>query len=241
MIMKNTFIKVLCLSALFVAMGTIAQAQFRQSIFLNGNLPTGGFAASINESAVVPLGMENMGKAAALGFGGGYRASYRFDVGMGEVAPFLQADFLWNTISSKWSDEYGKMHYDSPNYFSLPVLAGVSYLYDELWNDITLYGEFGLGADFLFISSEGTGDGNLRFAYKPTGSFAWMIGAGAYFGRHVSAGIYYYGMGKHYIDYTKKTLDNNAVAAAQDAAYTLANQRESRTVGSLMLRIGFHF
>lgn len=220
--------------------GSVANAQFRQSIFLNGNLPTGSFASSIS-NASVPLMLSRIGKDANFGFGAGYRIGYRFDVGVGEVAAFAQADIFWNTIDGDIRDMYAGRNYSTPTYFNIPVLAGVSYYYDELWNDITPYAEFGLGADLFLITHEGTGKGNERYAYSTTPSFAWMIGAGAYFGRHVSAGVYYYGMGKHYLSYTGKTIENNSYASLDNAAYNLLSQRESRTVGSLVFRIGFHF
>ncbi len=250
-------VKILCLGALFIGMGAAAQAQFRQSVYLNGNIPTGDFASdavgttltipagvTVNyPTSGVPLTYEQVGKDATLGFGLGYRASYRFDVGVGMVAPFANIDFLWNTISGKWSDKYSDAYYSSPTYFNIPLMGGVSYIYDELpWNDISVYGEFGLGTDFLWITSEGTGDGNERFAYKSTFAFAWMLGAGAYFGEHVSAGLYYYGLGKHKIDYTSGTMEDNVVAATQVATNDAAGMgRQQRSVGSLMLRIGFHF
>ena len=238
--MKNYILKVLCIAAFMFGTGSIAQAQFRQSIFLDGVLPVGSFASSASKSDV-PFTMEHMGKEAIIGFGAGYRVSYRFDVGMGEVAPFAQVDLFWNTIDGNWKEKFAGHKYSTPNYFNVPLLAGVSYLYDELWNDITLFAEFGLGGDFFFITPEGTGKGNERFAYKPTVELAWMVGAGAYFGQHVSAGLYYYGLGKHYIDYTDKTISNNNVAAIQAAVYSLNNSRESRNIGELALRIGFHF
>ena len=240
-------LRMMCLAALMVGMGMNAQAQFRHSIFLNGNLPTGDFATSINANHPVPLGYQQIGKDAAIGFGAGYRASYRFDVGMGMVAPFAQADFFWNMIDGTWRDKYMQDDYTTPTYFNIPLMAGVSYLYDELWNDITPYGEFGIGADFMMITREGKGlstaNGTLYYAYKANISFAWMIGAGAYFGRHVSAGIYYYGLGTHPIDYTQKTLDNNTVAVAEVLTHTNIDgvKRETRNIGTLALRIGFHF
>lgn len=245
--MKNTFIKVLCLGALVLGLGCSVNAQFRQSVFLNGNLPTGNFAKSVNSNwTTVPLSYENIGHAAVMGFGGGYRASYRFDVGVGEVAPFAQADIFWNMISGEWRDKYLDADMKAPTYFNIPLMAGVSYFYDELWNDITPYGEFGVGADLFMITREGLGSGELNgtayYAYKPSVTMAWMVGAGTYFGRHVSVGLYYYGFGKHPIDYTSKTLDKNAVANAQVTANeALGHGRETRTVGSLALRIGFHF
>lgn len=237
----------MCLSALMVGLGTVANAQFRQSVYLNGNLPTGSFSGNVSSShTTVPLGYEEIGKDASIGFGMGYRASYRFDVGVGEVAPFAQVDLFWNMIGSSWRNKYMDLDYTTPTYFNIPVMAGVTYFYDELWNDITPFGEFGVGADLLMITREGKGvkenNGTLYYAYKSNFAMAWMIGAGAWFGRHVSAGLYYYGLGTHPIDYTDKTMNKNSVAAAQVAANNLANHgREKRSVGSLALRIGFHF
>ena len=206
-------VKVICLAAVMTVAGTHAQAQFRQSIFLNGALPTGQFAKDVNTDRgilgdQVPLYREDIGKDATPGFGLGYRISYRFDVGMGEVAPFAQADFFWNFIGSKWSDKYIQAKGKSPNYFNIPIMLGVSYLYDELWNDITPYAEFGVGGDLFIIGREKSDMFLHTYAYKPSVALSWMIGAGAYFGRHVSAGIYYYGLGKHVISYTNKTYDS---------------------------------
>lgn len=245
--MKNAFVKIICFAALTIGLGNIANAQFRQSIYLNGNLPTGTFAGNVSSShTTVPLGYEEIGKDAAIGFGAGYRASYRFDVGVGEVAPFVGADLFWNMVGSDWRNKYMDADYSTPTYFNIPIMAGVSYFYDELWNDITPFGEFGVGTDLLFITREGKGakenNGTLYYAYKPSAALSWMLGAGAWFGRHVSAGLYYYGLGIHPIDYTKRTLDKNSVASAQVAANELANHgREKRSVGSLAIRIGFHF
>ena len=243
------FVKVLCLTAIIMGAGTAVQAQFRQSVFLNGNIPTGDFASDASNGPTliaaynsgVPLTYEQVGKDATVGFGLGYRASYRFDIGYGLVAPFANIDFMWNTISGKWSDKYLDAKFSSPTYFNIPLLAGVSYIYDDLpWDDISAYGEFGVGTDLLWITSEGADDFN--FAYKATFAFAWMIGAGAYFGEHVSAGLYYYGLGKHTIDYTQGTLDDNMAANAQVTANEAAGMgRQQRSVGSVMLRIGFHF
>lgn len=244
-------VKVLCLTAILIGVGTVAQAQFRQSVYLNGNIPTGDFGSKASNGPVldptytsgVPLTYEEVGKDASVGFGLGYRASYRFDVGVGEVAPFANIDFLWNTISSKWSEKYSDAYFNAPTYFNIPLLGGVSYIYDELpWNDISVYGEFGVGTDFLWITSEGKGNSDMRFAYKPTFAFAWMLGAGAYFGQHVSAGVYYYGLGTHNIDYSQGTLDDNTNARTQVSANDAAGKgRQRRSVGSIMLRIGFHF
>jgi hypothetical protein len=239
-------VKALCLGALLLAIGSAAQAQesgLRHSIFLNGNIPTGDFGSSVSSShTVVPLTYEEIGKDASLGFGIGYRASYSFPIGMGSVAPFVGIDILWNTIDGDWSDKYSDAYFDVPTYFNVPLMAGINYTYEEVWDNITPFGEFGVGTDFLWITHEGTGSTTNYFAYKPTFAFSWMIGAGVYFGKYVSAGLYYYGMGKHTIDYTSGTMEDNSVAATQVMTNdALGMGRQQRTVGSLMFRVGFHF
>lgn len=233
----------MCLMALALGIGTAAQAQLRQSVYLNGTLPTGDFASSIKMNVDdVPLTINNIGKDATAGLGLGYRASYRFDVGVGMVAPFANVDLLWNSIAGKWRDLYAGKHYGKPTYLNIPLQLGVGYIYDELpWPDISAYGELGFGTDLLWITSEGTGSGEEYFAYKMDFAFAWSFGLGAYFGKYFSAGIHYYGLGKHNIDYTQGTLDDNPIAAGQDVLNRANNHREQRTSGAWMLRVGFHF
>ena len=238
-------VKVLCLTAIVISFGTAVQAQsyIRQSVYLNGIIPTGDFASSASANPLsttgVPLTYTEIGKDASVGFGLGYRVSYRFDVGVGLVAPFANVDLLWNTIGNGWSEKYSDAYYTTPTYFNVPLMAGISYIYDELpWEDISAYGEFGIGTDFLWITPEGGNDKNTganeEYAYKANFAFAWMLGVGAYFGEHVSAGFYYYGLGTHNIDYTQHTLDEHNTPAT-------SLQRERRSVGSVTLRIGFHF
>lgn len=249
--MKNRFVTAVCLAALLFGAGNIAQAQFRQSIFLNGAIPTGQFGSKVSADRGIiqfdplsyaqyglPLYREEIAKAVTPGFGLGYRISYRFDVGVGEVAPFAQADFFWNLSGSEWSDRYIQAKAKAPNYYNIPVMLGVSYLYDELWNDITPFAEFGVGGDLLIIGREKSEKFKYTYAYKPTVSLSWMMGVGAYFGRHVSAGLYYYGLGKHIINYTNGTYDKfNSV----EQAWVDAGSIPTRTVGELAIRIGFHF
>ena len=236
----------LCLAALFLGYSAAAQTQesgLRHSIYLNGNIPTGDFGSSVSSGhSIVPLTYEEIGKDASLGFGLGYRVSYAFPIGLGTVAPFAGIDILWNTIDGKWADLYSDAYYTCPTYFNVPLLAGINYTYEEVWDNITPFGEFGVGTDFLWITHEGTGSTTNYFAYKPTFAFSWMIGAGVYFGKYVSAGLYYYGMGKHTIDYTSGTMEDNSVAATQVMTNdALGLGRQQRTVGSLMFRVGFHF
>lgn len=240
--MKKAF-KLMSLAAVLVGLSVPAHAQFRQSAYLNFNIPTGEIAKS-SDATVLPLYATGAGYDAKVGFGAGYRASYRFDVGVGMVAPFGQIDLFWNTIGSDLSDMYTQAKASNkPSFVNIPIQLGVSYLYDELWSDITPYAEFGLGADMMFIGSEGAFDRTTmldrrKYSYKPTTAFSFSLGVGAYFGRHVSAGLYYYGFGTHNIEYTKSTY--NRLTSAEKALYDNA-EVETRSAGSVVLRIGFHF
>lgn len=238
--MKNKTLKTLGLALLMLASAGVAQAQFRQSIFLNGGIPTGSFAAKESHAYSVPMGFERIGSSATPGFGLGYRASYRFDVGTGMVAPFVNVDLFWNFIGDGWSDEYIQANAKAPSYFNIPAMVGVSYLYDELWNDITPFVEFGIGADLFLIGSERSGNFLHTYAYKPSFQqiLAWNVGLGSFFGEHVSAGLYYYGLGKHTIRYTNRTYDS--MGPLEQWSYNNSGVR-TRTIGMLALRIGFHF
>lgn len=78
-----------------------------------------------------------------------------------------------------------------------------------------------------------------KMKYKTTGSFAWQIGAGSFFGEHVSAGIHYQGYGKHSIKYTDgTTLPTWYTNMTNDDS---DKKVQKRSIGLLSLRIGFHF
>ena len=236
-------VKVMCLAALMVSMSFGANAQMRQSIYLNLNAPTGDWSKQVEGNYSLPLTYTGIGKDASAGFGLGYRVSYRFDVGVGLVAPFAQADFFWNTISGDLSDDYTQARAKAtPTYFNIPIQLGITYFYDELWSNITPYAEFGLGTDLMMITAEGpftiAGIDYGKYSYKTNAAFAFSLGVGAFFGEHVSAGLYYYGMGKHTIEYTSSTY--NGLTPVDQQLYDKGDV-ETRTVGSLALRIGFHF
>lgn len=243
--MKSNFIKVLCLAALMLTFGAESQAQFRhfrQSIYLNGVLPTGDFGSAVSANSVtgtqVPLTFINAGKGAMVGFGAGYRVSYRFDIGMGEVAPYVGGDLFWNMLNGDLRNDYLQGKMTAPTYFNIPIMAGISYNYDELNTNFPLipFGEFGVGADIMMVTREGS-SGNY-FAYKPSTTVCWMLGAGVFLGNYVSVGAYYYGLGTHPMDYTAKTLKDNTYASLQDET---TGERQLRNIGSFALRVGFHF
>ena len=260
--MRNiSTIKTLCLLAAFVSVGFGANAQLthlEQSIYLNFNLPTAQFNDDVDVNALngqIPMTRFNAGKDAIFGFGLGYRVSYRFDVGFGEVSPYLHGDFQWNRVSGDMREKYMNAGDGSaPNYFNIPLYVGVNYRY-QLTEIFTPFAEFGIGPDFFWITKEAgrinvPADGNpgdpgyvaahdydFKLKYQLTTNVAFQIGAGCYFGQHVSASLHYNGYGKHAIKYNGNGPDEAALALA-DASATAT---QTRSIGMLSFRIGFHF
>jgi len=243
---KHRTIKALCIAILFSMAGINAQAQLahlEQSIFLNGNIPTTDFATDNN---LIPMTQYHMGEDAIIGMGIGYRVCYRFDIGFGEVSPYIHIDLNWNSIRGEHRDAYTTASCNKPNYFNIPAYAGVNYRY-QITNIFTPFAEFGLGADYMMIRRESgnvtnttTGDiSNVTMRYKNSGAFAWQIGAGTYFGQHVSASLHYNGYGKHTIKYTDATVEDLAGTDCEPASGVSTAQL--RRIGLLSLRIGFHF
>lgn len=260
--MRNiSTIKTLCLLAAFVSVGFGANAQLthlEQSIYLNFNLPTAQFNDDVDVNALngqIPMTRFNAGKDAIFGFGLGYRVSYRFDVGFGEVSPYLHGDFQWNRVSGDMREKYMNAGDGSaPNYFNIPLYVGVNYRY-QLTEIFTPFAEFGIGPDFFWITKEagrinapavGTpGDPDyvapyeygFKLKYQTTTNVAFQIGAGCYFGQHVSASLHYNGYGKHAIKYNGTGPQDVTLAAANASA----TDTQTRSIGMLSFRIGFHF
>lgn len=228
--------KLFALSA-FVLAGFCAQAQFshlEQSIFMNVNLPTAEFNNRVSPVSI-PMYKDNMGKEATVGFGLGYRISYRFDVGFGEVSPYFHADFQWNQLRSEYRDAFTQASSSTPNYFNVPLYIGVNYRY-QLTEVFTPFGEVGFGPDFLFVTKEGNTSAYPSIRYKMSTALAWQLGAGCFFGPRVSASLHYSGYGKHVMAYTKGTIDK-----LNDAGLPNNTNVVQRNIGVLSLRVGFHF
>lgn len=254
---KSSTIKSLCLAVAFVFSGFAANAQLthlEQSVFLNFNAPSPNFGGDLSNEPFsgVPLTRFRAGSCAGFGFGLGYRITYRFDVGFGEISPYIHADANLNWVKSDIRDDFMTKANDgtAPKYINIPIFVGVNYRYqlDEIF---TPFAEFGLGPDFFFITKEkgtvntpinqldGTtetiGDFNLK--YQSSSKFAFQLGLGCYFGEHVSVSFHYSGYGKRAIKYTAKTEIPEALAEIEAADTGV----QSKNVGLFSFRIGFHF
>ena len=249
---KNNYFKTLCVAVAFVAAGFCAQAQQVEiSGYVNGLLPTGNFNDGVNLTQEYtglfrPMDRSNIGTGATAGIGVSARAGLWLDIGFGELMPYAEASFYWNSVKSSIRDQYESHPYGDvvprvPTYFNVPILLGIKYRYD-ISEIIRPFAEFGLGYDFMMITSNGYKGKGPWYTYKPNGAFAWTLGAGTYLGSHVSVGLYYVSLGTHRMNYGSKTnllLYSGATGVGVDDenSSTVVKKR----IAELALRIGFHF
>ena len=235
---KNTLKALLVAAVMFVFSGS-AFAQLESSIYFNMGIPVGEFAEDVDFGLTGNMGHLGMGKDAIFGIGGAYRAGYIFDIEVGLIEPFVEAGFNWNRVSSDSREIYEQDYYDGriPNYFNVPIMAGINYRFDKLSEVIAPYAEFGLGYDLFFTNGEGK-DVNLHrlYNYKSSGGFGWQLGIGAIIGKYFSVGANFFSYGIHRMDYTDKTIKNYA-----DLSNNTDVDDRKVSMNTITFRIGFHF
>ena len=219
---KHNIIKVLAVFFILLGVQKNVNAQIEQSVYINGIAPVGQLNNKLPYGANL-LEKDNIGMEGLPGFGMGYRLAYNFDIGAGEISPFVSFDVFWNQIRSEYRNRYIQKDARVPNYLNMPLMLGVNYCYpfDDV---IAPFAEFGIGYDFFKITAGGKKDTPEFTKYRVGGSFAWQLGLGCYFGHHFSVGIHYYNLGMHSINY-KDPVGDNAL----------------RRIGEFALRLGFHF
>ena len=260
--MRNfNFFKRLCLGAALVAAGVMAQAQgITQSAFLNFGFPTGQFHEQAVPEAGYLLTKDYIGTNAGAGIGFGYRAGYSFDVGVGDVTGFLDANLFWNRVRNDVRSNIITNNGKSSYYFNIPILLGVQYTY-PLTDVFRPFAEFAVGYDLFRVAPEGWKDnqvasqGKLYAKYSVGGAFAYQLGAGCYFGEHVSASLNFFGLGQHTINYNEKRTSRelyNPQPLKDDAGNPILgpdgnqlmsnvnNNNVMRRANVLAIRIGFH-
>lgn len=237
---KRQNIKSLCLVAALLFSGLCAQAQeLELSAYFNGVLPAAQFNNKVvtnpdpfNRDYFSPMNRDSIGMGAAAGLGLTLRAGLWFDMGFGELMPYVEGSFLWNSLRSSVRNAYDAAGAKYPAYYNIPLFLGFKYRYDI--NDIFRpFAEIGFGYDFFLITKSAQQD-DLWYRFKPSHAICWEAGVGTYLGNNVSVGLYYLGLGAHKIRYTNKSRKAPAHAETPSVSST-------RVLGDLALRIGFHF
>ncbi len=234
---KNHYFKSLCVAAaLLVASFGVRAQESETSVYINGMIPTAAFNNPISFDAPNQLmSRQEAATGATAGLGVTARYGLWFDLGVGQLEPFAEASFLWNSVKGSVRDHYDNLispttgyRAKAPTYFNVPIMLGIKYRYD-LNATIRPYIDVALGCDFLFITGNGLKDEDW-LTYKPTGNLCWMVGLGTYIGEFVSVGLFYEGLGNHLIDYTRKVV-------LPEFSYTTVK----RNIGEFGIRLGFHF
>lgn len=189
---------------LIISLTTIAIA-----IFLSGNVFSQN-SFSIHAGPAFPLSDfgdddwddEDSGLAGVgLNFGGKYVFKLN-DKGLGL---FLGADFNYNGLKSDVKDdiedEYGSdVDIKFFKYINVPVTAGLNYTFKA--NDkIALFGDFGIGPDFLKVTNMTIEEDNEEeeYNYELSTQLAYKIGGGLIVKDKFIIGLDYNGLGEHNI------------------------------------------
>lgn len=241
---KRIAFKLLAAAVLMtLSVGSLSAQQLETSIYAGGLLPTGQFArynaaaGPMASGIFAPLADTSIAKGASPAVGLTARMGFFFDIGFGEIMPFLEAGFVWNAPKRAVRDAFDQAYSHgeaakAPQYFNVPILAGFKYRY-AITDIVMPFVEFGLGTDIFFISGNGFRENGPWYTYKPSADIAWQVGLGTYLSGHFSAGAYYTSYGSHKISYTSKSSGRNDGSTP--------NYTERRTLGEIGLRLGFHF
>ncbi len=183
--------------AAFFSINVYSQGYF--SAYLGPAIPVGDFADDdINE--------DDAG-GAAIGLNLGGRFSYPIaDIGL---SLFAEANLNFNCLQKEVKEDIENLYrYLGPDvdiryskYINMPLIAGINYTYKA--NDlISLYGDFGIGPDFLKITRTKAESGNneLELEYKMSAQFALKIGGGILFKDKFFVGLHYNAFGEHEVE-----------------------------------------
>jgi opacity protein-like surface antigen len=129
---------------------------------------------------------------------------YVYQLNSSGLGLFVGADLMFNGFKSDVKDDLedgsdGDITF--PNYINVPVLAGLNYTF-EANSQISLFGEFGLGADLLKFTNEVIegDDGDLEVVFDPDMKMAYKIGGGLIFNKNIGVEFNYFNLGKHKLD-----------------------------------------
>jgi hypothetical protein len=164
----------------------------------------GGLAIPISDFADDDVYNE-VGGGAALGFSLG--AKYQYQLIEGGLGIYLSTNFNYNGLKKSLKDviqeQYDNMAGTSVDinytkYINIPVTAGLYYEY-KANEAVSLFGELGLGVDFLKITDMKmeVNSGKFRITNKSKPQMAFEFGGGLILKDKYIFDLHYCGLGKH--------------------------------------------
>ncbi len=195
--MKTKTIAIVLMALLVIPLAGYSQRPF--NFHAGMALPLGGFA---NDDAVIDFEKETENCGAAVGFTAGVQMVFPLsEEGLGL---FAGLDLSWNAMKKKVRDELKKeidepdADITFPNYFNIPISAGLNYKFPVNENTVLFLRLGGLYNIFKMTDLTVTMDNEkATFTVETSKKPGFLAGAGAYLNEKISVNLSYYGMGKH--------------------------------------------
>jgi opacity protein-like surface antigen len=193
------------------------------AVFMSSNtFSQGGF--SIHAGTAIPIsdfGDDDLnneeGGGAAIGFNFG--AKYQYQLNESGLGLYLGANLNYNGLKKSLKDDMQELYDDMAGvdvdinftkYLNIPVTAGLYYAY-KANESVSLFGELGLGVDFLNMTDmklEASG-GEIKFKHKTKSQLAYEFGGGLMIQDKYIIELQYCGLGKHNVS-TKMEYDGGS-------------------------------
>jgi len=181
------------------------------AVFMSANsFSQGGF--SIHAGTAIPIsdfGDDDLnndeGGGAAIGFNFG--AKYQYQLNESGLGLYLNTNLNYNGLKKSLKDDIQELYDDMAGtdvdinftkYLNIPITAGLYYAY-KANESVSLFGELGLGVDFLKMTDMKmeTNGGEIKFKNKSKAQMAFEFGGGLIIADKYIFDLHYCGLGKH--------------------------------------------
>ena len=181
------------------------------TVFMSTNAFSQGMF-SIHAGTAIPISdfadddvNNDKGGGAAIGFNFG--GKYQYQLNEGGLGLYLATSLNYNGLKKSLKDDIQVLYDDMAGssvdinftkYLNIPVTAGLYYAY-KANESVSLFGELGLGVDFLKMTDmkmEANG-GEIKFKNKSKAQLAFEFGGGLIIQDKYIFDIHYCGLGKH--------------------------------------------
>jgi hypothetical protein len=211
--------KVVILFSVFMGLAMMAQAQFSQ-FHVGFGFPQGKFADGNEKTDELTDGKG----FAAMGFTIGYKRYNPLSVE--NLSWVFSIDVFYNGLNSDYKDAVEDNNWQDityPMYFNFPATFGLNYAIPINGENLKIYGEMGLGANFSMITNFSLGDRpnyqDMEIKITPAFKFAYGLEGGLFINKKYTIGLRYNNFGsykyKYETDYetseTKKGKYNKAL------------------------------
>jgi opacity protein-like surface antigen len=192
---KISICLVIFTTAIFFASNSFSQGSF--SVHVGTAIPLSDFGDDDLDS--------EDGGGAAIGFNMG--GKYQYTLNESGLGLYVAANLNYNGLKKNLKDDIQALYDDMAGtdvdinftkYLNIPITAGLYYAY-KANESVSLFGELGLGVDFLKATDmkmEANG-GEIKLKHKSKAQFAFEFGGGLIIQDKYIFDLHYCGLGKH--------------------------------------------